>query len=150
MKEKRVLKTEAGFCNFQKIDKGGKKIETKKLVIKYCSFKFISVFNFFQLIMEYTDHLMIVLNLKLSNILAWTSSIIHNQVLVQGAKLWVYPGSSYQASTLTGKNGGVVLVPCCAWKCRYNYLRWCGCLLGPWVSFVTADEFSKKFTKITS
>ena len=31
-----------------------------------------------------------------------------------------------------------------------NYFRWCGYLWGPWVSFITADEFSVRVTKITS
>ena len=32
----------------------------------------------------------------------------------------------------------------------YSYFWWCGYFWGPWVSFVTTDEFSVKVTKITS
>ena len=31
----------------------------------------------------------------------------------------------------------------------YNYFRWCRYFWGPWVSFVTTDEFSVRLTKIT-
>ena len=34
--------------------------------------------------------------------------------------------------------------------CPYSYFRCCGCFRGPWVLFVTTDEFSVRFTKITS
>ena len=34
--------------------------------------------------------------------------------------------------------------------CPYSYFRWCRYLWGPWVSFVTKDEFSVRVTKITS
>ena len=54
-------------------------------------------------------------------------------------------------SPSAGKNTGIVLVPCRAWKCvptaisgGMNIFR------GPWVSFVMTDEFSVKVTKITS
>ena len=33
--------------------------------------------------------------------------------------------------------------------CPYSYFRWCGYFRGPWVSFVTTDEFSVRVTKIT-
>ena len=32
----------------------------------------------------------------------------------------------------------------------YSYFWWCGYFQGPWVSFVTTDEFSVKVIKITS
>ena len=32
----------------------------------------------------------------------------------------------------------------------YSYFWWCGYFWDPWVSFVTADEFSVRVTKITS
>ena len=61
-------------------------------------------------------------------------------------------GSSDQkASPSAGKNTGVVLVPCSSMEVRpYSYLRWCGYFGGPWVSFVTTDEFSISVTKTTS
>ena len=31
-----------------------------------------------------------------------------------------------------------------------SYFQWCGYFRGPWVSFVTTDEFSVRVTKITS
>ena len=31
-----------------------------------------------------------------------------------------------------------------------SYFRWCGYFWGPWVSFLTTDKFSVRFTKITS
>ena len=62
------------------------------------------------------------------------------------------PGSSDQeASPSEGKNIGVVLVPCSRIELRpYSYFWWCGYFCGPWVSFVTVDEFSARVTKITS
>ena len=46
---------------------------------------------------------------------------------------------------------GVILVPCSRMEMRpYSYFRWCGYFWGPWVSFVTADEFSVRVTNITS
>ena len=46
---------------------------------------------------------------------------------------------------------GVVLVPCSRMEVRpYSNSRWCRYFWGPWVSFVTADEFSVRVTKITS
>ena len=66
----------------------------------------------------------------------------------KGTKL----GSSDQeASPSAGKNNGVVLVSCYAFKCvptavsgRCRYIR------GPWASVVTTDEFSVRVIKITS
>ena len=47
-----------------------------------------------------------------------------------------------------GKNTGIVLVPCCAWKSvPYSYFCWCGYFQGPWVSFLVTDEFSVTVTK---
>ena len=44
----------------------------------------------------------------------------------------------------------VVLVPCLCMEVRpYSFLRWCGYFWGPWVSFITTDEFSVRVTKIT-
>ena len=34
--------------------------------------------------------------------------------------------------------------------CPYSYFRWCGYFRGPWVSFVTTDDFVVRVTKITS
>ena len=34
--------------------------------------------------------------------------------------------------------------------CHYSYFRWCGYFRGPWVSFITTDEFSVRVAKITS
>ena len=34
--------------------------------------------------------------------------------------------------------------------CPYSYFRWCGYFRGPWMSFVTTDEFLMRATKITS
>ena len=60
-------------------------------------------------------------------------------------------GSSYhEASPSAGKNTGVVLVPCSCMEVHpYSYFWWCGYFWGPWVSFVTTDEFSVRVTKIT-
>ena len=59
--------------------------------------------------------------------------------------------SDQEASPSAGKNTGVVLVPCSRMEVRpYSYFQWCGYFRGPWVSFVTTDEFSVRFTKITS
>ena len=38
----------------------------------------------------------------------------------------------------------------CMEVCPYSYFRWCGYFWGPWVSFVTTDEFSVRVTKFTS
>ena len=59
--------------------------------------------------------------------------------------------SDQQASPSAGKNTGVVLVPCSRMDVRpSSYFRWWGYFWGPLVSFVTTDEFSVGFTKITS
>ena len=60
-------------------------------------------------------------------------------------------GSSDQEdSPLAGKNTGVVLVPCSRMKLRpCSCFRWSGYFRGPWMLFVTTDEFSVKVTKIT-
>ena len=50
--------------------------------------------------------------------------------------------SDQEASPSAGKNTGVVLESCCAWKCDPTAI--------PWVSFVTTDESSVRVTKITS
>ena len=34
--------------------------------------------------------------------------------------------------------------------CLYSYFWWCGYFQGPWVSFVTTDEFLVRDTKIVS
>ena len=40
-------------------------------------------------------------------------------------------------------------MPCSQMEVRpYSYFRWCGYFWGPWVSFVTADEFSVRVTKL--
>ena len=46
--------------------------------------------------------------------------------------------------------GIVLLSMLCLEVCPYSYFRWCGYFRGPWVSFVTTDKFSVRFTKITS
>ena len=54
-------------------------------------------------------------------------------------------------SPSAGKNTSVVLVPCSRMELRpYSYFRWCGYFWGPWVSFVTTDEFSVTVSNITS
>ena len=60
--------------------------------------------------------------------------------------------SDQEASLSTGKNSGIILVPCYAWKCVSTAIsggadisEW-----GPCVSFVVTDEFSVRVTKITS
>ena len=59
--------------------------------------------------------------------------------------------SNQEASPSAGKNTGVVLVPCSRMEVRpYSYFQWCGYFWGPWVSFVTTNEFSVRVTKITS
>ena len=59
--------------------------------------------------------------------------------------------SDQEASPSAGKNTGVVLVPFSRMEVRpYSYFRWCGYFRGPWVSFVTTDEFSVRVTKIIS
>ena len=62
--------------------------------------------------------------------------------------------SKQEAFVSAGKNLGIVLVPCRVWKCVptaisdgvYLPVMW---TRGPWVSFVTTDEFAERFTKIT-
>ena len=55
------------------------------------------------------------------------------------------------ASPSAGKNTRVVLVPYSRMEVRpKSYFWWCAYFWGPWVSFVTADEFSVMVTKITS
>ena len=56
--------------------------------------------------------------------------------------------SDQEASPSAGKNSVVVLVRCRAWKCPYSYFRWCEHFWGPWVSFVTTDEFSVRVKKL--
>ena len=58
--------------------------------------------------------------------------------------------SDQEASPLAGKNNGLVLGPCCSWKCDPTAIsggvdipKVPGCLL-------TTDEFSVRVTKITS
>ena len=34
--------------------------------------------------------------------------------------------------------------------CPYSYFQWCGYFRGPWVSFVTTDEFPVRVTQIAS
>ena len=58
--------------------------------------------------------------------------------------------SDQEVSPLAGKNTKVVLVPCLCMEVRpYSYFWWCGYFRGPWISFVTTDEFSVKVVKIT-
>ena len=52
-----------------------------------------------------------------------------------------------EASPLAGKNTDVVLVPCCALMCVTKLFFWCGHSWGPWVSFVTTNEFSVRIKK---
>ena len=42
------------------------------------------------------------------------------------------------------------VLPKCMEVHPYSYFRWCVYFWGPWVSFVTAGEFSVRVTKITS
>ena len=59
--------------------------------------------------------------------------------------------SDQEASPSASKNTGVVIVSCLCMEARpYSYFWWCGYFCGPWVSFVTTDELSVRFTKITS
>ena len=53
--------------------------------------------------------------------------------------------SNQKASPLAGKNTGFA-----HGIESYSYFRWCGYFWRPWVSFVTADEFSVRITKINS
>ena len=73
---------------------------------------------------------------------------LHCAAWCKGTKLW---SNDQEASPSPGKNTRVVLVPCSRMEVRpYSYFRWCGYFWGPWVSFVTTDEFSVSVTKITS
>ena len=57
-------------------------------------------------------------------------------------------GSDQEASPASGKNTGVVLVPCSCMEVRpCSYFQWCEYFRGPWVSFVMTDEFSVRVTK---
>ena len=57
--------------------------------------------------------------------------------------------SDHEASPSAGKNTGVVLVSCSRMEvCLYSFSQWCGYFRGPWMSFVTTDEFSVKVTEI--
>ena len=68
-----------------------------------------------------------------------------------GSKETELGSSDQEASPSAVKNTGVVLVPCSHKKVHpYSYFQWCGYFWGPWVSFVTTDEFSVRVTKITS
>ena len=59
--------------------------------------------------------------------------------------------SDQEVSPSAGKNTRVVLEPCSRMEVHpYCYFRWCGYFSGPWVSFVTTDEFSARVTKITA
>ena len=59
--------------------------------------------------------------------------------------------SDQEASPSAGKNTGLVLVSCSHMEVRpYSYFGCCGYFLCLWVSFVMADEFSVRVTKITS
>ena len=59
--------------------------------------------------------------------------------------------SDQVASPSAGKNTSVFLVPYSRMEVRSkSYFWWCAYFWGPWVSFVTADEFSVRVTKITS
>ena len=59
--------------------------------------------------------------------------------------------SDQGASPSAGRNTGVVLVSCLHMEVHScSYFWWCGYFLGPCVSFVTADEFSVRVTKISS
>ena len=58
--------------------------------------------------------------------------------------------SDQEASSSSGRNTGVVLVPCLQIEVHlYNSFQWCGYFLVPWVSFVMTGEFSVRVTKIT-
>ena len=61
-----------------------------------------------------------------------------------------FGNSNQDASPSADKNTSVVLVPCLHMEVHpCSYFRWCGYFWGPWVSFVTTDEFSVRVTKIT-
>ena len=52
--------------------------------------------------------------------------------------------SNQEASPSAGKNTGYGLVPCLRMEiCPYSYFQWCEYFWGPWVSFVSTDEFSE-------
>ena len=56
--------------------------------------------------------------------------------------------SNQEASPSAGRNTVVVLVSCSQMEVRsYSYFRWCGYFWGPWMSFVTTNEFSVKVSK---
>ena len=57
--------------------------------------------------------------------------------------------SDQEASPSAGTNTGIVLTSRMG-VCPYSYFRSCGYFWGPWVSFVTTDDFPVRVTKITS
>ena len=57
--------------------------------------------------------------------------------------------SNQEVFPSAGKNTRVVSVPCLCMEVRpYRYFQWYGYFWGPYLSFVTADEFSVSVTKI--
>ena len=59
--------------------------------------------------------------------------------------------SNQETSPSVGKNTGIVLVPCCPWKCVPTAISGgVDIFQVPWVSFVMTEELSVRVTKITS
>ena len=54
-----------------------------------------------------------------------------------------FGSSDQEASPSTGKNTGVVLVPCCAWTCPCSYFLCCRYFHDHWFSFVMIDDNSQ-------
>ena len=63
------------------------------------------------------------------------------------AELW---SSVQEASPSGGRNTWIVLCHVAHGSMFLGYFLWCRYFWGPWVSFVTTDEFLVRITKITS
>ena len=57
--------------------------------------------------------------------------------------------SSQEASPSAGKHTNFSAMLCME-DCLYSFIRWSGYFRGPWVSFVSTDQFLGRVTKITS
>ena len=55
-----------------------------------------------------------------------------------------------ESSPSAGKNNSSFSAMSHMEVCPYSYFQWCGYFQGPWVSFVTTNEFSVRVTRITS
>ena len=62
-----------------------------------------------------------------------------------------FGSSNQEASPSAGKITRVVFSTMMHMEvCPYSYFQWCKYFSGPWVSFVTTNEFSVRVTKIIS